>query len=229
MIVAVSMVRDEEDILPYTLDLMLSQVDHAIIADNLSVDGTRAILESFGDQVTIVEDTEPGYYQADKMTNLAHRAGDMGADWVIPFDADEAWWLPDLNRIDADIVTSRPLVYVPHNPAGPNPITDWHWRKPDPEPQHKVCFRYHPNAQLHMGQHDVTMPGRKVEAATVRHYQYRSLEQVRRKVRNGVQAYDASDLPALYGSHWRNLNAFDDRDLWQWWDDYCNTDIVHDP
>lgn len=227
-VIAVSMVRDEEDILPYTLELMMSQVDHAIIADNLSVDGTRAILESFPN-VTVVEDTEVGYYQADKMTNLAHQAGDMGATWVVPFDADEAWWLPDFDRIDADIVTARPYVYVPYKPAGPNPVTDWHWRMPEPERQNKVCFRYDPNAQLHMGQHDVTRPGRRVEAATVRHFQYRSLEQTRRKVRNGVQAYDASDLPPLYGSHWRNLDAFDDTDLWKWWNEYVNQDLVFDP
>lgn len=222
------MVRDEEDILPYTLELMMSQVDHAIIADNLSVDGTRAILESF-DNVTVVEDREVGYFQADKMTNLAHQAGDMGATWVVPFDADEAWWLPDFDRIDADVVTARPYVYVPHKPSGPNPVTGWHWRMPEPERQNKVCFRYDPNAQLHMGQHDVTRPGHRVEAATVRHYQYRSLEQVRRKVRNGVQAYDASDLPPLYGSHWRNLDAFDDKDLWAWWNEYLHQDLVFDP
>lgn len=231
MIVAVSMVRDEQDVIGHTLAHMLTQVDHAIIADNLSTDRTRQILESF-DRVTVVDDPEPGYYQADKMTSLAHQAGDMGATWVVPFDADEAWYLPDLSTVTADVVTCRPHVYVPHatdDPADPNPITRTRWRLPEPERQHKVCFRYHPDAQLHMGQHDVNRPGPRLEAGSVRHYQYRTLEQARRKVHNGTQAYKASDLPDLYGSHWRDLAERDDAALEAWWNTYLAQPLVFDP
>lgn len=233
MIVAVSMVRDEADIIGWTLGHMLDQVDHAIIADNLSTDRTRAILESFGDRVTIVEDNEPGYYQAEKMTRLAHRAGAIGAEWVVPFDADEAWQLPDFSQVTADITASRVHVYVPQphdDKADPNPITRMRWRLPNVERMAKVCFRYHPDAVLHMGQHDVIRPGHRVETGLfVRHYQYRSLEQVRRKVSNGVGAFNASNLPSLYGSHWRELDAFNDSDLSEWWDGYCSQDLVFDP
>lgn len=230
MIVAVSMVRDEQDVIGHTLAHMLTQVDHAIIADNLSTDRTRQILESF-DHVTMVDDPELGYYQADKMTRLAHQAGDMGATWVVPFDADEAWYLPDLPSIDADVVTCRPHVYVPQpsDNDDPNPITRLRWRLPEPERQHKVCFRYHPDAELHMGQHDVNRPGARVEAGAVRHYQYRTLDQVRRKVSNGTQAYNAADLPALYGSHWRDLAERDDAALEAWWDAYTTQPLVFDP
>jgi glycosyltransferase involved in cell wall biosynthesis len=231
MKVAISMVRDEQDVIGHTLELMLSQVDHAIVADNLSTDRTRLILESFGDRVTIVEDSEPGYFQADKMTALAHQAGAIGAEWVCPFDADEAWWLPDLDTVDADVVTTRPFVYVPQpdDSEDPNPIARLRWRLPEPERQNKVCFRYHRDAQLHMGQHDVERPGRRIEAGRVRHYQYRTLEQVRRKVSNGVGAYGAANLPSLYGSHWRNLDAFDDDDLRSWWNEYLAQELVYDP
>ena len=136
MKVAISMVRDEEDIIRWTLELMLSQVDHAIIADNLSVDGTREILESFArDRVTIIDDRDPAYTQADKMSRLAHLAGDMGAAWVIPFDADEAWYLPDLSTVTADVVMVRSHVYVPQpgDPDDPNPITRMLWRVATPE------------------------------------------------------------------------------------------------
>lgn len=225
------MVRDEADIIGWTLDLMLSQVDHAIVADNLSVDNTRYILESFGDRVTIIDDQDPAYTQAAKMTRLAHMAGDMGAEWVVPFDADEAWYLPDLDTIDADVVTARPHVYVPQptDPDDPSPLRRMQWRLPDPEPQVKVLFRYHPAAVLHMGQHNVDHHGRRVEAATCRHYQYRSLEQVRRKVSNGVGAYNASQLSTTYGSHWRDLDALDVAGLSQWWDEYTTQPLVHDP
>lgn len=230
MIVAVSMVRDEQDIIGHTLAHMLTQVDHAIIADNLSTDDTRHILESF-DRVTVVDDPELGYYQADKMTTLAHLAGDMGATWVVPFDADEAWYLPDLATVAADVVMVRSHVYVPQSfdPEDPNPITRICWRLPDPEKFHKVCFRYHPDAALHMGQHDVNRPGGRLEAGRVRHYQYRTIEQVRRKVTNGTQAYNATNLPHLYGTHWRDLAQRDEVALKAWWDEYTTQPLVFDP
>lgn len=231
MRVAVTMVRDEEDIIGWTLGQMLTQVDHAIVADNLSTDRTREIVETF-DRVTVVDDPDPAYTQSVKMTRLAHLAGDMGADWVIPFDADEAWWLPDLETLDADVVTCRPYVYVPQptDPQeDPNPITRLHWRLPDPEPQHKVVFRYHASAALHMGQHDVDRPGTRCEGTRVRHYQYRSVQQVRRKVSNGVGAYDASGLSKIYGTHWRDLDALSASELDEWWDGYMKQPLVFDP
>lgn len=230
MRVAISMVRDEEDIIAHTLEQMLTQVDHVIIADNLSVDNTREIIESF-DRVTVIEDNKEGYYQADKMTNLARMAGGIvGADWIIPFDADEAWWLPNLEELDADVVESRPLVYVPFRETeDPNPIYRFQWRLPEPEPFKKVCFRYHPEARLHMGQHDVDRIGNRTDGSVIRHYQYRSLEQVRRKVSNGVGAYNASTLPAFYGAHWRDLNALTDEQLEQWWEGYTSQPLVFAP
>jgi glycosyltransferase involved in cell wall biosynthesis len=231
MRVAITMVRDEEDIIGHTLAHLLAQVDHAIVADNLSVDSTRKILESFGQAVTVVVDDDPGYTQSVKMTRLAHMAGDMGADWVIPFDADEAWWLPDLDDLDADVVTCRPHVYVPQpsDPDDPNPLTRIQWRLPEPEPQHKVIFRYHPDAALHMGQHDVDRTGARCEGTRVRHYQYRSIEQVRRKVTNGVGAYNASGLSKIYGTHWRDLEALSPVELDDWWASYTGQPLVHDP
>lgn len=225
------MVRDEQDIIGHTLRLMLSQVDHAIIADNLSTDNTRAILNSF-DHVTVIDDPVLAYTQAEKMTRLAHMAGDMGATWVVPFDADEAWFLPNLDELDADVVQSRPFVYVPQpsdNQDDPNPITRIRWRMEHPEKQNKVCFRYQPGVRLHMGQHDVDRPGIRLTDGLVRHYQYRSLEQVRRKVTNGVQAYNAADLPTLYGTHWRDLAERDDLALEAWWQQYVTQPLVFDP
>lgn len=231
MKVAVSMVRDEADIIGFTLAHLLDQVDHAIVADNLSVDSTRQILESFGDRVTVIDDQDPGYWQSQKMTRLAHLAGDMGAEWVIPFDADEAWWLPDLDTIDADVVQGRPWVYVPQpdDPDDPNPLTRITWRLPEPEPQNKVAFRYHPTAVLHMGQHDVDRPGSRMVGAAVRHYQYRSLDQVRRKVRNGTDAYARTSLNRTYGTHWRELQERDADELEAWWLDYTSQPLVHEP
>ena len=91
-VVAITMVRDEEDIIDWTLQHLLDQgVDHIIVADNLSVDETPwklAALASTG-KVTVIQDDEPGYYQDKKMTDLAHMAAadfdaegeDVGAEF----------------------------------------------------------------------------------------------------------------------------------------------------
>lgn len=234
MIVAVAMARDEADVLPWTLAQMLTQADHVIVADNGSVDGTRGIaLQAAGrtGRVTVVEDHERGYYQARKMTDLGHCAGAMGATWVVPFDADEAWWLPPgLEVADADVLVARPFTYVPQpgdDPAQPDPIVRIRHRLPYPEPHPKVAYRYHPDAVLHMGNHGVDHPGgRAVQGGEVRHYQYRSLGQVARKVRQGVQAYDEAPELANFGSHWRDLAALPDDALARWWDAYVAQDVV---
>jgi glycosyltransferase involved in cell wall biosynthesis len=92
---AITMVRDEEDIVRATVGNMLTQVDRVLVADNLSRDNTRTILNQmayrYPKQLEVVNDDEPGYYQSRKMTSLALRAYQEGARWVVPFDADEYW------------------------------------------------------------------------------------------------------------------------------------------
>jgi glycosyltransferase involved in cell wall biosynthesis len=235
VIVAITMVRDEADILPWTFAHMLDQVDHVIVADNGSVDGTRDMLTdpSLDGRVTVIDDPEVGYYQARKMTALAHQAGEIGADWVVPFDADEAFWLPVLAAIDADVINVRSYVHVPHrtdDAAELNPIRRIRYRLFDREPFPKVVYRYHPKAKLAQGNHSVKIPGaRTIEAGSMRHYQYRSLDQVKRKVRQGTTAYKATNLPVTEGAHWRQLAALDDDQLAAWWDAYTSQPLVYDP
>lgn len=229
--VAITMVRDEADIIGYSLSHMLTQVDHVIVADNLSIDNTRQILEGF-DRVTIINDREEGYYQSTKVTRLAHLAGDMGADWVVPFDADEFVYLPPLDD-DVDVYWTHPWVHVPHaeDPVDePDPAKRMGWRMVTPEEHPKiVAFRYHPEAVIHMGQHGIVWPGaRRCQGGWIHHYQWRSLEQARRKVTNGAAAYSTVDLPA-YGAHWRSMAAMDDQQLEQWWLDYTSQPLVWDP
>lgn len=255
MIFAVTMVRDELDILPWTLAHMLDQVDHVIVADNRSVDGTRQYLDtiaagldprtmtsvpSLRGRITVHDDPEPGYYQDDKMTALAHEAFQMGARWVVPFDADEAWYRLDLLRTDEaddyDIVTARPFVFVPTStdPVDePDPIARMLYRCPTPEPHPKVAFRAHPYARIHMGNHGVDNVGHRVAHHRLgcRHYQFRSLDQLRRKIRNGMEAYTAAgQARANYGSYWRDLASLEQTgELETWWQRYVRQALIFDP
>jgi glycosyltransferase involved in cell wall biosynthesis/predicted O-methyltransferase YrrM len=96
MIFAVMMVRNERDILPVNLRYHLeSGIDHILVADNGSTDGTSAILEEFAATSRVHVFARPGpYNQAGTTTELAREAFLRGAQWVLPIDADEFWHVP---------------------------------------------------------------------------------------------------------------------------------------
>lgn len=219
---AVTMVRDEADIIEATVRRMARQVDWIIVADNGSVDGTRDILEALAHELPlwIVDDREPGYFQSQKMTALAQRAGAAGADWVVPFDADEVW-LPRTGRRIADVLADLPAaVLVAEAPlfdhvatgfddqALIDPVARIVWRRAAQAPLRKVAVRPRVGLTIHQGNHaasfkSVVHPPAVTSALEVRHFPYRSWEQMARKARNGAQAYAATDLPDEVGGHWR--------------------------
>lgn len=225
---AVGMVKDEEDIIATTvLNLLGWGVDRVIVADNDSTDSTGDILAKLAhatQRVTVIRDHEEAYYQARKMTALANYAGDLGAEWVVPFDADEVWY--PTGGLGASIPSTLAAVdpqalwvevgMANHYCTGQDiGATSWPppqrmvWRHNEPNPLAKVAFRWRPGVVLGMGNHDVTFPsdyeGVVGEAQLlIRHFPYRSPDQFVRKARNGSAAYAATDLDPMYGDHWRN-------------------------
>ena len=239
MIVAVMMARDEADVIGYTLAHLLAEgVDHVIVSDNRSEDATRDIAASFG-SVTVLDDPEPGYYQAQKMTDLALRAHGMGAEWVLPCDADEVFYVPGMylgeffRGCRTDVVTANVWDHVAtddDDPTATNPFARIRWRRQYPQRMPKVAFRAHPAAVLDMGNHDVAHPGTKGPGLYCRHYQYRTYEQMVRKLRNGREAYEASDLHPMYGTHWREGGARSDAEHWREWRRLCEEPgLIEDP
>jgi hypothetical protein len=253
VIVGITMVRDEADVVGTVLRHLVEEgVDHLIVADNLSTDDTPAILlqlVSEGAPLTVVQDDEVGYYQARKMSWLAFTAHSMGADWVLPFDADEVWYglngtiAESLAQVDdgVNIVRAGGWDHVVRHDSGGTPFATWNcpppfscWRRPQMQQLAKVAFRAHPRASLHMGNHDVNLPGSpETDARGVlefRHFQYRSLEQMTRKLRNGRQAYEASDIHPMHGTHWRAGGLKSDAELAADWAALCAEEgLVFDP
>lgn len=242
-LIAVTMVRDEADIIGFTLRHLIHEgIDHIIVADNLSTDNTRAILDLFpSDRLTVVEDSEPAYNQDRKMSALALRAWQMGADWVLPFDADEWWYSHDLtiaaalDQLDrsVNVVEARGWDHMPIGSTTANPYLNFPYRLPEPQRLPKVAFRAHPDASLHYGNHGVNLPGGTVTADDrlfYRHVQWRSLEQATRKIRQGNAALEVANVHWNYGTHWRKLALLDDVELKEWWDALCDpANLVYDP
>src|ERR1039458_7999838 len=92
------MVKDEADVIEGAIRHMADEGGTGIIvANNGSTDVTREILEELDlpCELLLVDAPEIAYYQSRKMTRLAEQAAEQGAEWVIPFDADDVWTASD--------------------------------------------------------------------------------------------------------------------------------------
>ena len=216
----ICMVRNADDIIGYIVEHMIAEVDHVIVADNLSDDNTRSILEKFGNSISLLEDNDPAYRQSEKMTHLANVAKKHGAEWVVPFDADEWWYSPSGGTIKDAILSVGLDVYqasmYDHRPTGvdsedPNPMKRIAWRNASPAPMQKVACRVKEGLVIEMGNHSVTYPNPSETSSAhglleIRHYPYRTAEQFVDKAVVGAMALDLTDLPYWQGQHWRDYH-----------------------
>lgn len=213
---AVSMVKDESDIIIYTIENLFNQgVDEIIVADNMSSDGTLELLLDYAQttsQLSVVSDNEVAYYQSQKMTGLANSAFDKGADIVIPFDADEYWTGVCQTLREAIELADHAKVYhfqlVNYFPSkddvlDPSPFKTITNRCAEASQLGKVAIRS--GMTIMQGNHNAEGNGThtEVSGAMIGHFSWRSQEQFRRKVSNGYKAYQATDLPDGMGAHWR--------------------------
>jgi glycosyltransferase involved in cell wall biosynthesis len=229
----VTMVRDEADIIEHTLTHMISEgVDGIVVADNLSTDATpdilRAVQRNSNVPVLIVEDKVVAYRQSLKMTALVELAAAHGAEYIIPFDADEFWTCVGRLRL-ADCIRDLGLdvIRVPYydhyctalDPVESNPFKRMKWRESKFSSwngirNRRIAFRcYRHGCVLAQGNHYLILEnGRQLDGDEsylyMHHFPYRSVEQFVVKVKNGIEAYEAAtELPASYGHVWREHGA----------------------
>jgi len=242
-IFGICMVKDEEDIIQYILEHLLSEgLDQIIILDNLSTDGTRDILNDMSRQyknILIKDDPEIAYYQSAKMTALCHEVGSLGADWIVPFDADEFWYAVDgstlaekLRSIEEPVVEATSFDHLPteNDPYDINPLKRIVYREKGHQVFPCVAFRYEPGLTLLQGNHSVIRSGnRDYSSFQLRHFQYRNFEQFSKKLRNGKVAYDATNLPLNEGQHWREMGALGDDEMLLKWKEFLSKPLIYDP
>jgi len=228
----VCLARNEADIIALTVQHMLDQgLVGIIVVDNLSTDATRQILDDLaaGDsRVYVGTDRQVGFSQGGKTSYLAHLAWRAGADWVVPFDADEYWYAENesvaafLGAQRAQMVWCDFRNVYPTSesgridPARGDPVqvelqerSGWL----------RISFRARRWVWVGEGNHAL----RDADELPVRglhmlHYSYRSLEQYNRKVDQGVAALEAAGKDDSIATHWRywaSLPASDRAALWR--------------
>jgi hypothetical protein len=151
-----------------------------------------------------------------------------GHSWVLPCDADEIWHhgntsLPIREYLggvgpDAMVLRASLFNHLPSlidDSAEPNPVKRIRWRQRAVGMTKVVC-RLRPDLQIEMGNHGAHHNGKAatVDAPlNVRHFSWRTEDQYLRKIVNGRAAYAATNLPAIYGTGWRNFADSSDEEI----------------
>lgn len=213
-VAAVATVKNEADIVGATLAHLYSQGVARIYIADASTDGTRDVLAEH--PVRVFNDTEDCHRQPWWIARLAGIAFEDGADWVIPFDADE-FWCPtsrDVHLYDVfanvDDTVGKLYARMFHHYS-------WDEKETKPKPFPKVAFRAFPDVKVSNGNHEADVPGAAAHGLLeVRELQYRSEDHFVRKVRERNATLDPS-LPEGEGGHHNRFAGLTDTELRQWW------------
>lgn len=229
MIAAVATTYNEADIIEATIRHLLAHgIDAVWVYDGMSTDGTRDVLAAL--PVTVLDDICEPYYHRQPLltTELAHMAGEAGADWIVPFDADE-FWCPTGAGTIADTLKALPDD-VGRVAADMWQHLDGQWREPSPKPLPKMAFRYHQNAQTTNGNHDVNgVPGYRANGhLQIREIQYRGFDHFVRKIDERCATLDPS-LGKGEGTHHTQYRGWTREQLLPEWEALCARATVHDP
>jgi len=220
------LVRDEEDIIEANITYHLSRgVDHVLVTDNRSVDGTRDILETLArtGRVTVIDERGDDYSQFRWVTRMARAAAEMGADWVINSDADEMWWLEgDLKTALAAVPSDRGSLLVPRSNALPLRVLRGHpfecmvFREVDSVNSvgkrlpGKAVHRATRDVEVQQGNHSVLSPSlgprEKAHGMMIWHFPYRTYAQYESRIASGGAAMARNViLPKGTCAHWREM------------------------
>lgn len=224
-VAAVATTFNEADIIGATLTHLYSEgVANVYIAD-ASTDGTRDILSGFPCRVYI--DSEDYHRQPYWIALLAQKAYEDGADWVIPFDADEFVYSPSgasiaeaLATVDESIgkLTMQMFQHL-----------DFNYREPQPKPLRKVAFRATSEVRIANGNHDATISGGTLDGVlAIREIQYRGFEHFCRKIVERNATIDPA-LPYSEGTHHKQYAGWTKEQLEPVWADMVARATVLDP
>lgn len=229
MIAGLLMVKDDADVVGATLAHTLDQgVDRVLISLGDSSDNTteivHAVMTEFGhDRVVIYANHDEMNLQVKAMNFLLNEATAQGADWVVPFDADE-WIYAIDGRIIAEVLPEVPdhiyTLYLRHYQH-----FSWDMRNVHHNRWPKVVFRAMPGAVLQVGNHDVNLGHGNGGVLDLREFCYRSYDHFKAKT-----AARNANLPAeVDGWHHRRLAGLSEEEMHHEWDLLTSVPVVEDP
>ncbi|MEY3774244.1 MAG: hypothetical protein RLZZ129_1024 [Verrucomicrobiota bacterium] len=228
-LVAVSVVKNEADIIEAFVRHTLAWVDRHLVFDHDSTDGTREILQALqaeGLPLTLFRDDAPGHLQQHRsnyLTRLAAHRHD--ADWILPLDADEILVGPNRAALEQALLlsvcssaASLPLLDYCSSPADDqsilNPALRLQHCRPQPSPTRKIfiprALALEPDMVTGKGSHalyrgDVPLRDHSLPASFhLAHLALRSPEhQVLRIVRAELQRLSRGQAGAGLDVHYR--------------------------
>lgn len=230
---AISMVRNEENTIAHTVQHLARQgIDAFLIADNGSTDGTADVLRSLAKEhcVHVLTDSLQDYLQGTKMTILAELARRQGADWIVPFDADELWFAGEGTVADFLRSSACPIVEATLHNVFPSRDDDLQESNPFrrlrsldsyPSSLGKVAFRTHRFMRIATGNHGVSRPGCSSAGLYIAHFPWQSFDQLRSKLENGKLALQSIADEEL-GAHWRRGGSLDSNGMEALWNALCD-------
>lgn len=227
---AVGLARNEQDVVGHAVEHLLAQeVDHVLVLDNRSDDQTRQVLLDVArrhpGRVHLGRDEEQVYYQVEKMSRLVRRAFWAGADWVVPFDADEFWFAEhgtlggylrgsSADLLHADLHHMTPVRADPADLVASEFLLD-----ASPSLPGKIALRSHPLATMVIGNHDAVRVGERAGGLRIAHALYRGPDQVARKFRQGASATAALRTgDDEIGTHWEVGSQMSDAEIGAVWE-----------
>ena len=222
MIIGVSMVRNESDIIEAMIRQNLHYLDHLVIIDNASSDETPRIVErlvSEGLPCELRIDSSKNHLQHVVLTQFLNTCLDQyDADRVIILDADEII-VADVNSFISEMsdqnnaILTPWVTYVPTDADDPNAKTVLsritHRRKYESPEYCKVSVpkRYLRTAALGPGSHGFKSKGRKIKAvksvtAKLAHFPVRTSEQLLGKLLLGSWKVRTRKHTTSEAFHW---------------------------
>lgn len=204
MIAGITKVRNEEEIIEDTLEHFLGFCDHLFVYDDASTDDTVDICREFSN-VTVQEGKlwDPNRFRAERDCRQA--ALDMALlfdpDWIVQFDADERFELPEgWKKHDAVRMKLFDFYITPSDMH--LPYTERIWLGPE---FRTIIMMYRPFPKIsfdHLDQREMRLPkgARVLNAGYVKHYgKAISVEQWEETC-----DYYAEHFPEPYKTKWAN-------------------------
>jgi hypothetical protein len=210
-------VRDEIDIIGQNIDFHRRMgIEHFVVTDNGSVDGTRDVLADFkrrmGESIVVIDDAEPAHRQSARVERMIRVAKQkFRPRWIIASDADEFWY-PASGRYDSEIDGRKNILNCYWHNFLPRPDVPWQQFTDVGEMPgyHGRMSKAFCLARGLMGMYSGNHESRSIphiaarsENIGVYHYPVRSYEQLERKVVQGHRAAVKASFETSAAWHWR--------------------------